>query len=119
MSSIDCETILLYNDYLLVGLVKLLVIDKIQKIKDLYLKTLLKDNIMQTCSYENRSKIVEQCYYIIKYMSIENGKKRVSALNKKLLKQSDNEYSKHAYIILNDVMEFHFKPRGLYTKAAL
>jgi hypothetical protein len=128
MSEIEYEKIILYEVHENLGSIKLLVIDHVCKLNDIYLNALLKDTIMDTNFYRDRDRIINQCYYIIKYMTIESGKKLVTKLNKDYADKFteltiDNNIKHLTYItrtqtILNDVMDFHFKIRGSHTKAA-
>jgi hypothetical protein len=74
-----------YND-----LIGIIIIDMItDKYSKYYYKTIML----------NIHDIINQCYFIIKHMSIAEGHERLTDKNKHLL-------------------EFHLRPRGLHTKGA-
>jgi hypothetical protein len=137
MSAIYLSYILEDKTNRYIGTVLLLVIERIQDMypKDGHLRGLihrhllygLSKNIYNNMTYEffNRKTIIPVCYYIIKYMSYEEGKSYMAEQNN----LCDNNISRvqDPQIIeditniktqYNTLLEFHLRPRGTHTKSA-
>jgi hypothetical protein len=108
MSNVDLAAVLdLFLSNKFKGLIRVLIIDIIYKQGDNYLKKLCR----YTC-LANDIDIFTTCYLIINHTSIELGKKYIDRVI--------NKYNNDALISvqLNALLEFHFRPRGAYTKCA-
>jgi hypothetical protein len=144
MSTIDLGDILSDISYLsnrsdrFVGLIKIYVIDKIYKINNSYLKSLLKQNMLyrKTIPFfdfdNNRDQFecfhlktcIATCYYIIKYISSEEGKKHGEYFTCKniIYPANNSELTKSINALemkYKSMLEFHFRPRGAHTKGAV
>jgi hypothetical protein len=117
----------------------ILLIDAIHKLNDAYLNKVLYNRLCKTYSTSisadavyNRSRgklpdfeIVLQCYYIIKYMTVAEGQKLMALQNNIYDIQINIASDKKNKTLINktklfhnNLLEFHFKPRGSHTKAA-
>jgi hypothetical protein len=103
MTEIDLCYVLHIGINLPLKLAMIFIIDKIYTINDEYLKPLLHNNVM---SSELNDIII--CYYIIRCLTIEDGKKYIALRNK--------YYGGNAIEQLNNLLEFHFRLRGGHTK---
>jgi hypothetical protein len=144
MSAIDLYDILSDITYLLnrncrsVGLVKIYIIDRIYEINNSYLKSVLNQNMLHNKTIpffdfdNNRDQFecfhlktcIATCYYIIKYMSTEEGKKHNEYFIWKNINHSRNtsELTKSVDALemkYKSMLEFHFRPRGAHTKGAV
>jgi hypothetical protein len=118
----------LNNPYFHYNLVELSLIDKIMHKNDRYLKTLLHNKIlgnMQSLTHLHFIKrlFIAQCYYIIQYIPIEECKQISTKLNKDYTAARKGArlhiYDKiiqERVLMLNDVLEFHLRPRGFIQK---
>jgi hypothetical protein len=135
MSPIDLFNVLI-NGYESIGLLSIMLMDKIHSYSDEYLKGLCKIRI---CDANRRyvpddyddddtyrhGKLIIECIYIIKYMTREAGKKymidRNARYDLKYNQCRDPELKAHLAETKrynNSLLEYHFKPRGAFTKAA-
>jgi hypothetical protein len=103
----------------------ILLIDKIMHMNDPYLKVFLKNIIMLVKYYKDSYMVIMQCYYITKYLT--NGDDKQAAkelhkeydtlLNRTVIPTNDIPLIRARLDLFNDVMNFHFRPRGAHTKA--
>jgi hypothetical protein len=100
--------------YMCTGLINILLIDRVHNMNDDYLKSICKDDMLA-----GGDNVLIRCYYIIKYMTLEEGKKYMLEKNTpetnkshvKTIKQKRNDK-------YNELLAFHFRPRGAHTKGA-
>jgi hypothetical protein len=104
MSEIELFNIISANKY--DGLIYILFIDRIYNLNDDYLKLMCKTK------YTMHSDTIISCYYIITYMSIEEGKEHIYNIEK------SKQFPKWV-CRMKSLLEFHFRPRGSYTKGAI
>jgi hypothetical protein len=109
MNIMDIHRVLVTDEYRYVGLIKILIIDRIYSMNDNLLKSMY--NLTYINDYPNINDIngiIHNCYVIIKYKTIKEGKQIINNLNNIALR---NKY--------NELLAFHFRPRGTYTKSAV
>jgi hypothetical protein len=105
------------------------IVDKIQEHPDDCLKVLMKQEHMTYNIHDRSNNIVIKCYYIIKYMPREEGiiylKNANEYYDAQILKYKKSKSRDKTAIctenkkLYNQLLEFHFKPRGTHTKSAL
>jgi hypothetical protein len=116
------ELINMLNSIVYYDVVGFLLIDKIYNLNDPCLNRLCKNSMVE---YRGTSKIriILNCYYIIKFMTIDEGKASMIEQNKlyEMQKREANRQNMaEAYQSLhNNLLEFHFRPRGGHTKGAI
>jgi hypothetical protein len=121
MSIIECERLISLTFIIHLHLIQFLLIDKVISYNDNILTALLQQKIMKIMIYYP-SEIIVQSYYIIKYMTISAGKQCAQTINKEYqvaINDKFKSFADESLALFNDIMEFHFRPRGSHTKAAL
>jgi hypothetical protein len=118
MNAIELTSLISTMHYLYGHLSFILIIDKISAINDKDLNALLKLKVSECYLHAHAA----QCYYIIKYIPLSEGKELLIEHNKQYdactlsnIKILTDEQK----ILYNNVLEFHFRPRGGHTKSAL
>jgi hypothetical protein len=91
-----------------IGLANILIIDKIHIIEDYALQSYYKDKILEPNNTQNDNIIL--CYFIIFYSNIIEGKKHVTIF--------EANYKYRTIMTFSKLLQFHFRDRGAYTKAA-
>jgi hypothetical protein len=136
------------REYIYLNLAGLLVIDRIMNMRDRCFTSLLMNVIMETdynkCGTHwviKNMTMYYKCYYIIKYMTVDDGKKIMEKINKiydKRLKKTENDDNNimtssverlvnevggenllAEKLLHNNLLEYHFRPRGSHTKGAV
>jgi hypothetical protein len=115
--------ILTCNGFILDGILFILTIDRIKCINNNYLTGFLQNIIF---SYSNKvNKIIIACYYVINYMSVIEGKQYMinenTTYNYITMKTDNVKYKIYTerQSFHNELLEFHFRPRGGHTKCAI
>jgi hypothetical protein len=116
MTDVDLDRILGNYHVDFMGLINVLFMEKIFSMNNKYLMLLLhKHMTLKFTNESTKSDTIILCYYIIKYLTVENGKKYIKELNKRYKKEkSDLVCSKDVNDIKNmqtfadSLLEFHF-----------
>jgi hypothetical protein len=99
------------------GLIELLFIDKLCRYNESYVALAYSNELMILASTFHNASIIMECYHIIKYLTQTAGKKylddKQSHYIKKHLPYND------VMLLYSDLLEYHFRPRGLFTKSAI
>jgi hypothetical protein len=113
---------MLTSDKLFKNLYVILLIDKIISTKDKCLITSLEHKLTEYNFYCANIRLVAHCYYIIRYTNAHQGKNIMATYNDMLnaqIKTSRRKISiEQDKILYNNLLEFHFRPRGKHTKGA-
>jgi hypothetical protein len=106
----------------------IILIDTIHTISDKCLDRILHQkinsiNVIDEHYSDIRDQIVIlQCYYIIKYMTLDDGRKLLKKhIDRFIVCKSDEimKLTEEYKLLYNNLLSFHFRPRGSHTKAAL
>jgi hypothetical protein len=141
MSENELHNLLHTREYIYLNLAFLLVVDRIMNMHDRCFIALLTDTIMTADNYIYdpywiipNMKIYNTIYFIIKYMTLDEGKKLHAKINNEYIYTLNNEYICNPAIIshvnvrdtltleqllYNNLLEYYFRPRGSHTKGAV
>jgi hypothetical protein len=119
----------LYNTtYFSLGLCNILIIDKIYELQDKYLIHLLRNILGKDDDPEDVELILVRCYYIIRWLTIDDGKEVMNYINLQYKSKLLKPYIIHDIPLMNKIREHqllhnellvsHFIPRGSHTKCA-
>jgi hypothetical protein len=104
----------------------IILIDTIDRMNDKCLNKILYHKINSINILDNiyadvrDQKVILQCYYIIKYMTLDDGRKLFTSHIDSLFEWKSDEtkkLTKEYKLLYNNLLEFHFRPRGSHTKA--
>jgi hypothetical protein len=125
------------NSYIYFNIFGILLIDAIVKLDDKCVNTVLyntlgKINDRPRGPTEEHSDIrghtltiILQCYYVIKYLTLDAGRKLIAHQHKRYDyfiatdRTHHNLYCKKIKAFHDNLMSFHFRPRGSHTKSAV
>jgi hypothetical protein len=133
MSDVELYNLVHSREYIYLNLASLLLIDRLMNMRDRCFTSLLIDIVLKE-DYQRHDNywvidnmnIYNSCYYIIKYMSIDDGKKFMKELNQLyddringLTFNNNTERHIDEQLLHNNLLEYHFRPRGSHTKGAV
>jgi hypothetical protein len=129
MTELNLGELIMDKRFMFKNLTSIYIIDKIHYHSNDFLKQLLKTRHFS--SFNDIYNIIIICYYIIRYLSREDGLSYINDIDKYLddkiitLTQSGInvdrwiEHRLSLHQLINHLLEFHFRPRGGHTKASL
>jgi hypothetical protein len=122
MTAIELNELITHDGYFYENLISILIIDKIHTVNDKRLKTLLRKEISEYNFQSTPMISIIQCYYMIKYTTLSECINIIAQHNQKLDIYFKIPAHTASYIqykkLYNDMLAFHLRPRGGYTKGA-
>jgi hypothetical protein len=123
MNAIELHELITHRDYFYENLIFILIIDKIYTVNDECLKTFIKNKIIEYNFILTPTTSIVQCYYIIKYATLQECINIMIQQNQKFDTHIELTTNTAPYIqykkLYNDMLEFHLRPRGGHTKGAV
>jgi hypothetical protein len=123
MTDINLGDLIMDQRFVFYNLPIIYIIDKIHEYPCDFIKKLLKTKHFTDCDYYYG--FIITCYYIVRYMSRKEGLSYLSKMNKHLddkillSKNTLDSWWSARKLLWNNLLEFHFRPRGGHTKASI